>query len=131
MTPFFIFLIFADFFFVVLHLAITAFNLLGWIWRRTLRWHLLSILLTAASWFLLGIYYGIGYCPITDWHWHIKRKLGAEVLPHSFITWFAQQIWPVAVNQELIYWLTVIGFTLAALMSFYRNMKIGTFTVKR
>jgi hypothetical protein len=25
------------------------------------------------SWFGLGLFYGIGYCPSTDWHWRIKR----------------------------------------------------------
>lgn len=28
------------------------------------------------SWFILGQWFGIGYCPITDWHWKIKATLG-------------------------------------------------------
>lgn len=116
-----------DVFFVFLHLAIIGFNLLGWIWLKTLRWHLVSIILTAGSWFIMGIWYGMGYCFITDWHWQIKRKLGAEDLPNSFITWFAQQTWPGPVNPEVIDWLTAIGFALAAILSIYRNWKVRKF----
>jgi len=114
-----------DVFFVLLHLVIIGFNLLGWIWRSTLRWHLLSIVVTAASWFLLGIWYGMGYCFITDWHWQIKRQLGAEDLPASFITWLAQQVWNGPVNPVVIDWLTAIGFALAVILSLYRNWKTG------
>ncbi len=120
-----------DVFFILLHLAIIGFNLLGWISRRTLRWHLLSVILTAGSWFLLGIWYGMGYCPITDWHWQVKRQLGAEDLPSSFITWFAQQIWPGTVDPLLIDWMTGIGFGLAAIISLYLNWKTGLFNSKR
>lgn len=116
-----------DVFFVLLHLVIIGFNLLGWIWQSTLRWHLLSIVITAASWFLLGIWYGMGYCFITDWHWQIKRQLGAEDLPASFITWLAQQVSSGPVNPEVIDWFTAIGFALAAIISIYRNWKTGLF----
>ncbi len=119
-----------DVFFVLLHLAIIGFNMLGWIWQRTLRWHLLSIVLTAGSWFLLGIWYGMGYCPITEWHWQVKQKLGAEDLPGSFITWFAQQIWPGPVNPEFINLLTGVVFALAAILSIYRNWQTGLFKIK-
>jgi len=119
-----------DVFFILLHLAIIGFNLLGWIWKSTLRWHLLSIVLTASSWFLLGIWYGMGYCPITDWHWQIKRNLGAVDLPGSFITWLSQQVWSGSVDPLLIDWMTGIGFGLAAILSLYRNWKTGLFNLK-
>ena len=62
--------------FFVFHTAWMLFNCVGWIWRRTRRWHLATILLTAASWVGLGIWYGWGYCPCTDWHWQIRERLG-------------------------------------------------------
>ena len=45
---------FLDKFFFVFHSSIILFNLFGWIWRKTRRWNLLLILLTAASWTFLG-----------------------------------------------------------------------------
>ena len=31
----------------------------------------------------LGAVYGWGYCPCTDWHWDVKRRLGETGLPRS------------------------------------------------
>ena len=62
--------------FFVAHSAWMAFTSLGWISRRTRRLHLLAVLLTAASWFGLGVRYGWGYCPCTDWHWQVRDRLG-------------------------------------------------------
>jgi len=62
--------------FFVLHTAWIAFTSLGWVWRRARRLHLAAVLLTAASWFGLGVWYGWGYCPCTDWHWQVRARLG-------------------------------------------------------
>ena len=60
------------------------FNCLGWIWRRTRRWHLAAVSLTALSWFRLGRRNGLGYCPFTDWHWEVRARLGHHD-PPSYI----------------------------------------------
>ena len=70
------------------HAALVLFNLTGWIWRRTRRAHLITISLTLFSWFGLGLFYGWGYCPCTDWHWEIKRQLGETDLPASYIKYY-------------------------------------------
>ena len=74
-----------DVFFVVLHSLLIAFNLFGWAWRRTRRLHLVAISATLLSWFGLGVFYGWGYCPLTDWHWDVKRALGETGLPASWV----------------------------------------------
>src|SRR5215211_4926500 len=85
-------LVFQDILFTILHLVIILFNLFGWISVRTRKAHLICITLTAASWFLLGIWFGIGYCPITEWQWQIKEKLGESNLPDSFIKYYGDKI---------------------------------------
>ncbi|MCD4791284.1 MAG: DUF2784 domain-containing protein, partial [Bacteroidales bacterium] len=75
---------FLDTFFVVFHTALIIFNLFGWIWKPTRRLNLITLLLTGASWFILGIFYGIGYCPLTDWHWQVLHKLGIYDVPNSY-----------------------------------------------
>ena len=77
-----------DVLFLVLHSGLVLFNLTGWIWRRTRRWHLVVIGLTVLSWFGLGLFYGWGYCPCTDWHWQVKRALGETGLPNSYIKYY-------------------------------------------
>jgi hypothetical protein len=110
-----------DFLYTCLHLVIIGFNLLGWIWPATRRLHLISILLTAASWFLLGFWFGIGYCPITDWQWQVKEKLGEENLPASFIKYYADKISGPSIPADLINFLTAFFFGAAALLSIYVN----------
>lgn len=106
------------------HLVLIGFNLLGWIWRKTLRLHLLCIGLTALSWFVLGIWYGFGYCFITDWQWDVKRELGETNLPESFITHFVNQVLGLSVSAELVDWLTGGLFVVVAIISVVRNWRV-------
>ena len=112
-----------DVLFVVFHTALIAFNMLGWAWRRTRRLHLITISATLLSWFGLGVAYGWGYCPLTDWHWQIKRALGETALPASWIKYYLDRItgigWSAAVVDGL-----VIGAALGALvLSVWLNLR--------
>ena len=62
--------------FFAFHTSWIAFICFGWIWRRTRRWHLVAVSLTVLSWFGLGLRYGWGYCPLTDWHWEVRARMG-------------------------------------------------------
>ncbi len=77
-----------DLFFLVFHSSLVFFNLTGWIWRRTRRLHLLAIGATVLSWFGLGLFFGWGYCPCTDWHWQVKRARGETGLPRSYVKYY-------------------------------------------
>ncbi|WP_158992052.1 DUF2784 domain-containing protein [Mucilaginibacter sp. L196] len=110
-----------DLLLTLLHFVIIGFNLLGWIWKRTRKLHLIVVCVTAACWFILGIWFGIGYCPITDWDWQIKEKLGEHNLPDSFIKYYADIIVGRSVNASLIDTLTAAGFFIAALLAVYFN----------
>ena len=110
-----------DILFTLLHLAIIGFNLLGWIWKPLRKAHFISIVLTAASWLVLGIWYGIGYCPVTDWQWQVKERLGEGDLPDSFIKYFADKLSGKDISASLVNALTAAGFALAAGLSVYVN----------
>jgi hypothetical protein len=110
-----------DYLYTCLHLVIIGFNLLGWIWPATRKLHFICILLTAGSWLLLGIWFGIGYCPITDWQWQVKEKLGEANLPASFIKYYADKISGQSISAGLIDFLTAFVFGAAALLSLYLN----------
>jgi hypothetical protein len=103
------------------HFIIIGFNLFGWIWPQTRKLHLACIILTAASWFILGLKYGIGYCPITDIQWRIKEQLGEHNLPPSFITYYANKITGEIFSDSFINAVTGICFASAAILSFYFN----------
>jgi hypothetical protein len=103
------------------HFVIIGFNLLGWIWKRTRKLHLVFVLLTAGCWFILGIWFGWGYCPVTDWEWHVKEKLGEYNLPNSFIKYYADKISGRSVDASIIDTVTSVSFFIAALLSVYLN----------
>jgi hypothetical protein len=46
-------LLFLDYLLLVFHTLIVIFNLTGWMWRATRKWHFLLISLTVLSWFAL------------------------------------------------------------------------------
>jgi hypothetical protein len=77
--------------------------------------------LTTASWFILGIWYGWGYCVLTDWQWKIKEQLGEHSLPSSFIKYFADKISGGNISPNLINYATLICFLIAAIMTIYLN----------
>ena len=97
------------------------FNLTGWIWPRTRKLHLITLIATATSWFILGIWYGFGYCPLTDWHWSIKEKMGETNLPNSFVKYIADKITGNEVNSSLIDTLTIGGLIFAVTAAVYVN----------
>ena len=110
-----------DLLLTLLHFAIIGFNLFGWIWKPLRKAHLVCIAVTAGCWFIVGIWYGIGYCPITDWDWSIKEKLGETNLPGSFIKYYADKISGRPVNDTFIDTITAGSFFAAAMLSVYVN----------
>jgi hypothetical protein len=114
-------LYFLNILFTIAHLALIGFNLTGWIWKRTRKAHFITLLATAASWFVLGIWYGWGYCPLTDWHWDVKEKLGESNLPNSFIKYFADKITGRDIDPSLVDKATLICLVAAVIASVYVN----------
>lgn len=114
---------FLDIILTLAHIVLIGFNLLGWIWQKTRRLHLLCVFLTALSWFVLGIWYGFGYCFLTDWQWQIKRKLGETDLPDSFIKYAADHITGLDIAPSLVDMATVISFGAVAVLSVVLNIR--------
>ena len=108
---------FLDYFFIVFHSSLVIFILTGWAWRRTRRLHFIIIGLTILSWFGLGIFFGWGYCPFTDWHWEVKRKLGETNLPHSYVKYYVDKLteytWNPLVVDAAVLILGILAFTLS------------------
>ncbi|MBS3774269.1 MAG: DUF2784 domain-containing protein [Bacteroidales bacterium] len=115
----------ADIFFVIFHSALTIFNALGWIWKKTRKLNLITLILTGASWFILGLFYGIGYCPLTDWHFKILRKLGHTNLPSSYIKYLIERITPFRPDAELVDITTAVVFFVALGLSVFLNIRDG------
>jgi hypothetical protein len=75
----------ANILFYLGHTALIAFNVFGWIPKRTRRWNLATLLLTLTSWAIMGLWYGMGYCICTDLHWQVRRAMGIDETADSYL----------------------------------------------
>lgn len=110
-----------DLFFALFHSAFVVFVTMGWAWKRTRRLHLAAATLTLASWFGLGVFFGWGYCPCTDWHWQVKRALGETDLPRSYVKYYADRLtgvtWDPALVNAIVVAVGVTAFTLSVMLN--------------
>jgi hypothetical protein len=111
-----------DRFFFVFHSFIIIFVLFGWIWKKTRVANLIVILLTAFSWFILGIWYGFGYCFCTDWHYRVRIALGFSDMPPSYVKFLIDTLLGTDLNSRLVDISTLSFFFLAFGISFYINI---------
>jgi len=88
-------------------------------------------MLTLASWTILGIFYGFGNCPLTDWHFDVLKELGHTGLPSSYIKYLADRIAGSDFDQGLVDLVTALGLAGSLLISLYLNIRSGLFRRKR
>lgn len=112
---------FFNIFFFVFHTIFTLFNVVGWMFTKTRKLHLLTMAITAGSWFVLGIWYGWGYCFCTDWHWQVREALGYHDHSNSYIHFLILKLTSVDLNPDLVDTITVIVFALCMMASLWVN----------
>jgi hypothetical protein len=118
-----------DIFFVVFHTGLILFNVFGWIWRKIRPYNLAVLLLTGSSWFILGIFYGFGYCPLTEWHWQVLEKLGKYDMPYSYIEYLLERLTGLDINPNLMDQTTLIVFFVVLVISMVLNVRDRFFKV--
>ncbi|MFE3866620.1 DUF2784 domain-containing protein [Flavobacterium sp. LS2P90] len=112
-------LYFIDYFFILFHTVLTLFNVFGWVIPRWRLANLITLSLTAFSWFILGIWYGFGYCPFTDWHWKVRQLLGYTDESNSYIHFLILKITGINFSESFVDTSTVIVFFIAYFISIY------------
>ena len=114
-----------DIFFLVFHTLLIFFNLFGWIFKAFRKANLIVLVLTGASWFILGIFYGIGFCPLTEWHWQVLHKLGQYNLPDSYISYLVERLTGFLPDAKMTDVLTLVLYFIALgisiLVNFWRR----------
>ena len=108
---------------ILVHTGLIAFNMTGWAWRQLRKLNLFTLLLTAASWFGLGLWYGIGYCPLTEWHWRVRERLGEEHLPASYLKYWIDRATGLDVNPTVVDTAALVFFVAALIMSIALNIR--------
>lgn len=116
---------FLDIFMLVFHTGFILFILVGWAIPRLRLLHLVCALLTAGSWYVLGLFYGLGYCPFTDWHWQVLNRLGHYGLPVSYVQYLLKRVAGISVSPGFADTITVAGLFIAmALSAFFFLRKV-------
>lgn len=112
-----------DYFFFLFHTVLILFNVFGWVIPRWRFANLLTLSLTAFSWFVLGVFHGLGYCPFTDWHWEVRRILGYNDQSNSYIHFLILKILGINLPENLVDMATVIVFFTAFSISIFLAIK--------
>lgn len=115
---------FANVFFFVFHVGLIFFNLFGWLFKSLRRWNLITLGLTAFSWFGLGMFYGFGYCFLTDWHWAVREELGYVNTFNSYIQFLIAAIFKVSIAEHVVNIGTAACFFAAVILSVLANVGV-------
>lgn len=111
-------LIFLDYFLTVFHTSLVLFVLTGWIPTNTRNLHAFLLVAILVAWIGIGLYKGvIGYCPLTAWHWDVKRALGEHTMPSSFIEYMVEKVTGQDFNRKLVDITTAMGLILSIVMA--------------
>jgi len=112
-----------DYFFVVFHTLLIVFNLLGWVWKPTRKANLATLMVTGLSWTFLGFFYGLGYCPLTDWHWSVLAELGNSPGTSSYVSYLLQRVLSVRISDSSANALTLATYLFALIFSIALNIR--------
>jgi hypothetical protein len=112
-----------DYFFFFFHTSLIIFNSFGWIFPKFRKWNLITLLLTAFSWFVLGIWFGWGFCVCTDWHWKIRWNLGYRDMSNSYIHFLILKFTGISFPEELVNIVVAIVFFSSLIISLWINIR--------
>ena len=113
---------FLDALLTLVHVSFIGFCVFGWMFERTRKANLIFLGATFVSWFLFGIWKGIGYCVITDYHYQIKTSLGETNLPYSYIKYLWDGLLP-SITPQAADTLTIAVFFSCVMASVFLNIK--------
>lgn len=85
--------------------------------------HFFTMLATGFSWFILGIWYGFGYCPSTDWHWQVRYHLGYHDMPGSYIKFLLDSLTGLDLPADLVNIAAVVIFVGVFILTGFLNSR--------
>jgi hypothetical protein len=98
--------------------------MVGWIFPTTRTLHFWAVITILFAWLGIGWYVGtIGYCPITDYHWEIKRSLGETQLPNSFIKYMLDWVFQADFERKAVDQLTGIVMVLVVTITGWKKFE--------
>ncbi len=111
------FLSFLDLFLDLTHIFLVLFIVFGWLFPRFRELHLVVLLLTGFSWLIFSTGNDFGHCILTDWHWHILRKLGEINLPETYTQYFFERMTGMPVQKATALTISRSSWLLSLILS--------------
>ncbi len=99
-----------DFLLHLIHLSIIGFFIFGWLIESTRIAHFILSLLILISWCGLGIFFGFGYCLVTDIQWKIKKRLNQIPTTEFYIKYILDKMSGLNINPNIINGITTFAF---------------------
>lgn len=125
-------MILLDHLLTLIHTVLVLFIISGWAFRRTRKIHLIVVGVTLFAWLVIGFVMGtIGYCPLTDWHWDVKRSLGEYDLPSSFIKYMVDRIFNINSGKLFVDAVTGLGMFMSVVLTITVNFRRNNSLVNR
>jgi hypothetical protein len=109
--------------FFVFHTSLITFNVIGWAWKRTRLYNLCCLFLTAASWLLMGIWHGVGYCICTDLHFKVRQALGIHDGADNYLQLLARNVLGIDPPSSLVRQVAGLVFGLCVMASIALNYR--------
>ena len=105
------------------HLLVILFVATGWMVSALLPFHLALTGLTLMCWFILGLWFGFGYCPISDWHWKFKGALGDGQPQGSYIHFVLQHMRKNKISAAVVDKVVLVGTVVIMGISLFLNLQ--------
>lgn len=99
------------------HVALMLFIAFGWLVPQLRKTHLFVVLVTGSSWLIFSNGNGIANCIITDWHYHILRKLGETKLPETYAQYVLQRLTGFTIQKNIAMSVTRSGWLISLILS--------------
>ena len=109
----------ANILFHFVHLAIIFFFLFGWLAGKTLLAHFILSILILLSWCGLGIFYGFGYCLVTDIQWKIKKRMDEKPYTEYYIKYMIDKVTGFDTNPNTVNTVTQYSFFIILFISMF------------
>ena len=112
-----------DSFFNLLHVFVVLVNCFGWAYKGTLKLNLAFLVITISSWCLLGIFYGIGFCFLTELHSIALNSIVYTKIPFSYLDYLLIERIGIKIDSTSISLISISAIFLSLTISIKKNFK--------
>jgi len=108
--------------FNILHILAILINCFGWAFSKTLKLNLWLLLLTISSWSILGLFFGIGFCFLTEVHSFALGLMGRPSISFSYLDYLLLVKLKIPISSNIISILSILAVFTSLGISIKKNL---------